>query len=336
MFLYVENNCLLRQRSRFDSLDALNDHARWWCQNVANVRVHGSTRERPVDRLLRERPLLRPLSGAPPEPYQVLSRKVGNDFCVAVDTNRYSVWPRCVGQTATIHLYEGRLEVLVTGEVVAIHDRSSERYQRKVLPEHEQAFTRCTPSRKLLEQAFLRLGTAAERYYGGLRTLRGRGAGYHMQRILKLADRHGANLVTGAMTHAAKYGNYSADAVARVLAGRALRGRPPADQRDTPMPPESVRRWLEGIDVEGGDLADYDKLIELHTEKENDHAEDRQAGDRQDPPLHPLRRPRRYCRIQRPLHHGLTHVDRPLRLPGRRLHRPPHQTPGTLRPAHPR
>jgi len=195
---------------------------------------------------------------------------VGHDFCVAVDTNRYSVPPRSVGQPATIRLYDERLEVLVHGAVVAVHARCSGRHQRKVLPEHEEAFKRCTPRRKLLEQAFVRLGPAAEKYYDGLRTQRGRGAGYHLQRILRLADRHGAAAVTGAMAHAARYGNYSADAVARVIAGRALRGQTPDDHRQAPVPPQSVQQWLEGIDVEGGDLADYDRIIDRLGEQEED------------------------------------------------------------------
>lgn len=271
-FQYVENNCLLRRRSRFDSFEDLQQHVRWWCDEVANVRVHGTTRERPVDRLVRERPLLRPLSSSRPEPFQLLSRGVGNDFCVAVDTNRYSVPPRCVGQAATVRLYENRLEVLVGGSVVGVHLRCSGRHQRRVLPEHEEAFKRATPSRRLLEQAFLRLGPVAETYYEGLRTQRGRGAGYHLQRILKLADRHGTAAVTGAMAHAAKYGNYSADAIARVLSGRAIPRRTPDDHRDAPVPTESVQKWLEGIDVEGGDLEEYDRIIDGlgEPDKEND------------------------------------------------------------------
>jgi transposase len=48
-FDYVENNCLRRRRFRFDSFEQLQEHARWWCDHVANVRMHGTTRERPVD-----------------------------------------------------------------------------------------------------------------------------------------------------------------------------------------------------------------------------------------------------------------------------------------------
>jgi len=261
-FGYVEGNCLLRRRSRFASLEDLQAHARWWCAQVANVRDHGTTRERPLDRLAREKPLMLPLASAHVEIFRTLARLVGRDFCVAVDTSRYSVPPRFVGQPCTVRLHDTKLEILIGGEIVAVHERQHEPRARHVLPEHEQQFKHCTPSRRLLEQAFLRLGNAARDYHQGLVAERGRGAGYHIQRILKLADRHGSSVVIGAMAQAARYGNYSAEAVARVIAGRAVKARNAAGRQDVAVPPEAVRRWLEGIDVEQRDLEDYDRMLD--------------------------------------------------------------------------
>jgi transposase len=262
-FGYIENNCLARARFRFDSLAHLNVHAAKWCQDVANVRVHGTTRERPVDRLVRERPLMLPLGHIPAEPCRTLARLVRSDFCVTVDTNHYSVPPRCVGQPATVKLYAERLEVLVGGETVAVHELCRAQHQRRVLPEHEEQFLRVTPSRRLLEQAFTRLGPAAEQYYEGLRAQRGHGAGYHLQRILRLADRHGSSVVVGAMAHAARYGNYSASAVGHLIAGRpeALARKATPDDGLQSAPPERVARWLEGLHVEQRNLADYDRML---------------------------------------------------------------------------
>lgn len=271
-FHYVENNCLLRRRFRFDDLDDLNRHAKQWCETIANVRIHGTTRERPIDRLARERPYLLPLPHARTEGRRTAARDVQRDFCVAVDTNRYSVSPRHVGQPATVHVYAERLEILVGGQVVAIHALDRRRYQRNVLPEHEEEFKRATPSRRLLEQAFIRLGPVAKTYYEGLCAQRGRGAGYHLQRILKLCDRYGSEAVCGAMAHAARFGSYGAESVARVVTGRELRGVAPREHGTAPPPPERVRRWLEGIHVEDSDLADYDRLID-------------RAAPRGDPPM---------------------------------------------------
>lgn len=259
-FHYIENNFLPRHRSKFTDMDDLNDRAREWCATVANVRNHGTTRERPVDRLLRERAFLKPLPSARPEPFRTLARLIGADFCVAVDTHRYTVPPRYAGMPATVRLFGDRLDVLVDGDHVATHPRSDVKYGRSVLPEHEAEFKHWTPSRLLLEQAFLRLGETAHNFYQGLRARRGKAAGHHLQKLLKQADRHGADVVTAAMAHAAKYGNFSADAVASVIAGRDM----PRTKNAVPAkaPPERVRLWLEGLDVETGDLAAYDRIVD--------------------------------------------------------------------------
>jgi transposase len=274
-FHYVENNCLRRRRLRFDSLADLRQHARWWCANVANVRIHGTTRERPIDRLERERPLMLPLPSARPEMCQTLTRTVPRDWCVRIDKSSYSVPPRpqFIGQTCKVLLYAERLQILIGGEVVAVHKRHAEPWGRHVLPEHEAEFKRFTPSRRLLEQAFVRLGNTAREYHQGLLAERGAGAGYHIQRILRMADRYGSSVVTGAMTQAARYGNYSADAVARVIAGRPTRVRGLRAAADgLVLPPESVRRWLQGIDVEQRDLGDFDRMLQgKPTDDEQDH-----------------------------------------------------------------
>ena len=266
-FGYTENNCLRRKRFRFDDLDDLNRHARWWCAEVANIRIHGTTRRRPLDLLQIERSFMKPLPRARPEPFRDVLRRVWTDFCVHYDTNGYSVSPRYAGRDTTARVFAERIEILIDGEndgkPVSVHVRSFERNQRFLLPEHEEEFKRTTPSRRLLESAFLRLGDGARTYYEGLRTQRGRGAGYHIKRILRLADRHGASTVISAMDHAARYGSYSADAVARVINRGAVREPAPTTlPGEVPMPPDRVRRWLEGLDVEDRDLGDFDDLVD--------------------------------------------------------------------------
>ena len=83
-----------------------------------------------------------------------------------------------------------------------------------------------------------------------------------MARILRLAERHGSQGVSGALAHAARFGAFSAEAIARLLKGRALRV-PSRAPGDTPLyVPKKVREWLEGEDVEQKDLSEYDALLE--------------------------------------------------------------------------
>jgi transposase len=260
---YIERNCLLRRRSRFADLADLNRHAETWCATTANVRIHGKTRRRPLDQLMYERSFMMALPSARPEPYRTQIRKVGTDFCVAYDTNTYSVSPKHVGHDVTVRVYPERVEIWLENQILATHLRTAERYCRHVLPEHAEEYLRVTPSRRLLEAAFLRLGPTAETFYQGLVAQRGQGAGYHLKRILRLAERRGTTVVIGAMTHAAKYGNYSADAVTAVITGGGAPDEPVATPAgEAPMPPERVLRWLEGLHVEQSDLSEFDRRVD--------------------------------------------------------------------------
>jgi transposase len=258
-FHYIENNCL--KGREFRDFEHLQTHGQWWLDNRANVRVHGTLREQPIDRLRRERPFLKPLPEKRLESYREVKRLVNRDFCVAIDTNRYSVHPSLVGRQAKVRLYRDHLEIWVDNVHAASHVYSEIKTDRKVLPEHEEAFRGYSFQSELLKSAFLRLGDSAKAYFEGLQKERGAAAGYHLQRILKLADRHGSDVVAGALSHAMRYGIYSADAVTRVIHGKELRAR----GTDQPLPefvPENIRQWLRSCAVENPDISSYDRLIE--------------------------------------------------------------------------
>jgi len=53
----------LALEGRIPELDELNAEARLWCATVANVRVHATTKARPVDRLVEERRAMQPYVG---------------------------------------------------------------------------------------------------------------------------------------------------------------------------------------------------------------------------------------------------------------------------------
>ncbi|MFZ5788702.1 MAG: IS21 family transposase, partial [Acidobacteriota bacterium] len=99
-FRYVEGN-FLPKRS-FRDIDDLNRQAGDWLRDIARARVHDTTHERPVDRLDIERPALLRLPGRPFDAARVEERIVGDDFAIRWKTNRYSVPPAFVGQTAVV------------------------------------------------------------------------------------------------------------------------------------------------------------------------------------------------------------------------------------------
>ena len=121
---YVKHNALA---GRADELKRFEDYlalAPSWRDQVANVRIHETTRERPIDRFEQERALLRPLPAIPFDTDEVVPAVVSPHARIAFDGNRYSVPPQFVRKTLTVRASRDELRLLHEGQVVAQHVRS--------------------------------------------------------------------------------------------------------------------------------------------------------------------------------------------------------------------
>jgi transposase len=113
----------------------LNAQARTWIDGVAHERVHGTTRERPADRLRREQPTLRALPAAERlAPFLREARKVARDGFVSWEGAWYGVPWQWAGQlvhvapaATTVHLFAGTEELVV-------HPRATQPGQRLIAP----------------------------------------------------------------------------------------------------------------------------------------------------------------------------------------------------------
>jgi len=134
----------------FVDLEDLNHQLEVWLDSVANVRVHGTTQARPVDRYAQELPHLRPLAGVPVydvRPVEI--RQVPSDCHISYHSVPYSVAPEAVGRTVIVRP-EGEevgavFSVYLGDTQVARHYRRSKGHLAVTLPEHQQAiraFTR--------------------------------------------------------------------------------------------------------------------------------------------------------------------------------------------------
>lgn len=124
----------------FTDLADLNAQLDAWLDSVANVRVHATTLERPIDRYERERAELRPAAALPAfDTRELLIRLVPSDAHVRVAGGAYSVPPRYVGRSVHVRVRRVEIgqvfEVIASGDVIARHTIASKR-ARMTLPEH--------------------------------------------------------------------------------------------------------------------------------------------------------------------------------------------------------
>jgi transposase len=132
---YFKGN-FLPGRTFIDDQDLL-EQVRQWEAEVADVRVHGTTHERPVDRFARERAHLMTTAGHPGFRLEIRQpRRVPEDYLVSFETNRYSVPFTLIGQTVEVLRHDGRLAICHRGQLVAEHDELAGKYQVRILPEH--------------------------------------------------------------------------------------------------------------------------------------------------------------------------------------------------------
>ena len=131
---YVKKNLL----AGLDIADfrALNPAARRWLDTVANVRIHGETRKRPVDLFALEREQLRPMPELVYDIGAVHAVRASNRFRVTFDTNRYSVPAEHASQRLTLKSYPERLCIYHEDRLVARHLRSYERHRDFEHPDH--------------------------------------------------------------------------------------------------------------------------------------------------------------------------------------------------------
>jgi transposase len=139
---YVKHNALAGRS--FTSFADLTRHLERWMVEVADRRIHGTTKEQPIVRFDRdERQSLRPLPAHPMAcRTRRLNRRVSADCFVDVDTVRYSVPYRHVRETVEVVVKEQDVEIWLRGTCVANHRRCHEPHTWVRNPTHFEGLFR--------------------------------------------------------------------------------------------------------------------------------------------------------------------------------------------------
>jgi len=223
-----------------------------WLNTVANVRIHGETKKKPVEMLGEERPHLLPLPANLYDVGTVAQVRASSQFRVTLDANRYSVPARFAGSRLTMKIYPDRLCLYNEAGLIARHARSYERGRDFEDPDHPKELI--AQRKKANDQKlFCRFQALSPRAMDYFRELDARhlNAGHHVKKILALTDIHGADAVTMAMDDALKLHVYGADYIANILECRARK-------LPEPRPLHLTRRSdLLDLKVQGPDLSVY-------------------------------------------------------------------------------
>jgi len=127
---YVKHN--FWPSARFQEIEDLNLQAAIWRDTEADVRVHGTTCERPIDRLAVEKAYLTTMPSCDKlKPFLRESRTVGRDGFIRLDKSLYGVpSPWTPGQTVQVQRDHDLVEIWMGDRRVAVHPRAVRPGQR--------------------------------------------------------------------------------------------------------------------------------------------------------------------------------------------------------------
>ena len=258
------------------SLAAINEAAREWMDDIANVRIHNTTQQPPQKLFLEEKNKLQSLPALPYDCCVIKNAQSNNRFRINFEGNRYSVPAEYAStRNLTLRIYPDRLLIYHQDKLIAQHLRSFERNKDIEHPDHPKkllAQRRSAREQKLL-QSFLALTPDAEPYYQGLENRR-LNARCHLRKIMALVDIYGVEKVARAIADALEFQAFSSEYITNLIEQR---------QRILPEPgPLHIMRNEDLLDLE---IQEPDmNIYEVNDEDNNNNDDD----DEEDNPCSPV------------------------------------------------
>nr|MBC8360355.1 IS21 family transposase [Candidatus Desulfatibia profunda] len=249
---YVKKNFLAGLH--IPDFSAIGPAARNWLDTIANVRIHGETRQKPLDLVEKERPFLNSLPANPFDVATVSQVRASSQFRITIDTNHYSVPAEYAGTRLILKAYPDRLCVYCKDKLIARPVRSYDRYQDFEDPDHPKELL--NQRKKARDQKifmrFLALSPKAEQYYRKLEQRR-MNPHHHVRKIVALSEIYDPDAVARAMEDAFTFEAFSSEYIANLL-----------EQRSRSLPEPGAlhltrREDLLDIKVEQPDLAIYER-----------------------------------------------------------------------------
>jgi hypothetical protein len=238
---YVKKNFLAG--GELTDFALINPAARQWLDGVANIRLHGSTKRKPVELFQAEKASLKPLPAQPYDVGVIRPARANSQFRVTVDTNTYSVPADYAGAALTLKLYPDHLCFYHQDTLIARHARCYDRHRDFEDADHPRILLqqrRRAADQKIL-QRLLSLTPKAQPFFQGLQERR-LNVLMHVRKIVALSEIYGIEPTRRAIEDALEFQAFSCEYVANLL-----------EQRQRPLPepgPLYLTRRQDLLDLE--------------------------------------------------------------------------------------
>lgn len=266
-FPYIRSNFFLGRT--FTGLENVNVQSRHWLDHTANVRIHGTTHERPLDRHQIERGHLRALPQQAYRTVETTFRSSTRDCVVSYGGNFYSVPARYAARRhLRVEVSTKELAIYHNTEKIAVHKLCYGRHHRIIDPKHLEGLVveaTLTPLQHKLRELHA-LGPAAAEFINGLVKTQTRLLPWHVGRLRETLFKVGPDMLQQAMARATRFQAFDVRTVQKLCHKMRL-------QRfggDEPVPIGAVlanlMARLDQGHVQSRNLQDYDTVHNVTTE----------------------------------------------------------------------
>jgi transposase len=211
-----------------------------WVNITAGHRVHGTTREKPLERFKIERAALRPLPRAPYDMAVWKRLKLHRDCYLVFDKAYYSAPFRLVGQELWVRGGSREVQVFTNDyQLVATHPRAERPGQRLTHPDHLPPYKLpgLILSREGCRERATQIGPATRRVVDILLDHRPEDRLRTAGRVLKLGEQFGSRRLEAACTRALRFDDPAYTTIKRILQQGLEAEELPAT---APAPPASI------------------------------------------------------------------------------------------------
>ena len=215
---YVKKNFFAGET--FISLEDCQERAVYWCSNVAGVRIHGTTRQRPLDLFEEaEKEKLAPYDEKRYDTPYFARPKVHADHHISFKKSLYSLPTKYIGKNVDVRGDSALVRIYYKDELVKTHPRMPQGKRSTDFGDYPVELTPYT-----LRNADYQIAQGTKRHpaigeyisfllSGSYPWHRLRSA----QGLLRIADKYGNERTAAACTKAAKYGIYDIRRIERML-----------------------------------------------------------------------------------------------------------------------
>ena len=215
-FWYLEQNFL--NGREFKDREDLKDQLQWWLSQVNDVRIHGTTRKRPIDLFIEEQPYLQTLPANHYDTSVVTHKVVNKESCIYWEGYQYVVPEKYMFELCPLRITEKQLIVYSPGgEQIVCHPLAEKGRKERYVGEHKK------PARKpelVIADVIARLESFSPEMSGYIRQVKRHKPGswrHHLRNLLALKVNYRVEDIMVAVRRAMEYKVFEAGTIEKFL-----------------------------------------------------------------------------------------------------------------------